>query len=318
MIPKKAASFNAVNIILTDYFDEQNRVVIRYERSGSGIAFTVNGKGRMASTSSFDAVAHQLWYDVQKKSFVDSNNNVFEMENPFKTDKIYLSVELEGLYGKGGIDVLKICGQLLNFDGYDWVNAMISVPNEISGTVKYGQTLLFNSAQITDVFTPYALSGYSFDVVAPDGTYVTSEEGVLLDGKNSGDGAHTVKFTQYGVYIATYSYTDQSGNPVFYSLVLYVSDRVAPSIVLENGYNETTCVTVKKGASVTVAKYSVDDNLGSDGVEVLVRVVKPNNEIVKVQGDKFTATEKGEWTVVYYVSDKEGNYALTYYTVVVE
>ena len=314
-IPKEYALLSAVELILTDYYDYANTLTIRYEKTGGGMAFSVNGNAPLSSGTSFVGTMHQLWYDETLKTFVDASGNSYETENPFSSDKVYLSFKLCGVSGDAALDVYKIGSQYINADGYDWVNATVYVRDAISGIIDFGQTLVFKPAEITDVLTPYVESAYAFYVLGPNDEYVYSDNNVLLDGSQPLDKTYSITFRGYGMYRAVYEYRDQFGNPAENVIVLYVNDRVAPTLTLENGYGNGTVVQGKVGEKITVAGYTVDDNFGKDGVSVIVRAVSPDNVMVLLDNMSFTATKKGEWKVVYYASDAEGNYSVVYYTV---
>ena len=314
-VPKEAASLAAVELILTDYYDCDNTLTIRYEATGSGTAFSVNGGAPLVGGAAFAGTTHQIWYDEAAKTFVDASGNTYEVENPFRSDKMYLSFRLCGLSGDAALDVYKIGSQFINADGYDWVNATVYVRDAISGIIDCGQTLTFQPAEITDVLTPYVEGAYAFYVLGPGDQYVTSDANVLLDGTQALDVAHTITFDGYGMYRVVYEYRDQFGNPSENVIVLYVNDRIAPTIVLEKGYGNGTIVNGKIGETIKVVGYTVDDNFGADSVSVAIRALSPDNEMIVLQDMSFTANVKGEWKVLYYAADAEGNYSVAYYTI---
>ena len=314
-IPKEYSSFAALDVILTDYYDYENVLTIRYEKTDSGMVFSVNGEAAVSSGTYFSITTHQLWYDETLKTLVDASGNSYETENPFSSDKIYLSFKLCDVSGDCALDVYKIGSQFINADGYDWVNSTVYVRDAISGIINFGQTLTFKPAEITDVLTPYIESAYSFYILGPGDEYVLSNENVLLDGSQPLDKAYTVTFDGYGMYRAVYEYRDQFGNPAENVIVLYVNDRIAPEITLDKGYGKHTVVNAKVGNKITVANYMVSDNFGEENISVVIRAISPDNELVSIENMSFTADKKGVWKVMYYATDEEGNYTLVYYTV---
>lgn len=314
-IPKEYASFKALDIVLMDYYDYDKTLTIRYEKTDSGMTFSVNGESAISGATAFAGTTHQLWYDETALSFADASGNSYEIENPFSSDKVYISLKLNGIIGDCALDVYKIGSQFINADGYDWVNSTVYVRNAISGIIDFGQTLTFKPAEITDVLTPYIESAYSFYILGPGDEYVLSNENVLLDGSQPLDKAYTVTFDEYGMYRAVYAYKDQFDNPSENVIVLYVNDRMAPEITLDKGYNSSTVVNAKVGNKITVVGYMVSDNFGKENISVVIRVISPDNELVALENMSFTADKKGVWKVIYYATDKEGNYMLVYYTV---
>lgn len=314
-IPMEFSSMSGVDIVLTDYYDYTKTVTIRYEKTISGIKFSVDNKAAVASATSFAGTTHQLWYDENALAFVDANGNSFEMANPFTSDKVYLSFTIVGAAGDSALDIYKIGSQFINTDGYDWVNATVYVRDAISGIIDYGTTLTFKPAEITDVLTPYVESAYSFYVLNGKDEYVYANNQVLLDGTQPLDVAYTITFSEYGMYRVVYEYRDQFGNPAENVVVLYVNDRVPPEITLDKGYGEDTVLKTKVGEKVDIVGYTVNDNFGGEEVSVVIRVISPNNVLTSLNGTSFTPDKKGEWKVVYYATDAEGNYTIVYYTV---
>jgi hypothetical protein len=112
-----------------------------------------------------------------------------------------------------------------------------------------------------------------------------------------------------------YTYTDQNDGYESFSYSPLVKDEQGPTIVVE-GRVEDEVVTAKWGASVTVASYSVSDNISeAANVKSYVNVIYPSAAMRKVpNGGSFYAEEKGLYTVVYYAMDEVGNISLfTYY-----
>jgi hypothetical protein len=75
-------------------------------------------------------------------------------------------------------------------------------------------------------------------------------------------------------------------------------------------------VTAKWGASVTVASYSVSDDISeAANVKSYVDVIYPSAIMRSVpNGGSFYAEEKGLYRIVYYAIDEVGNMSwFTYY-----
>jgi hypothetical protein len=79
---------------------------------------------------------------------------------------------------------------------------------------------------------------------------------------------------------------------------------------------EEEVVTAKWGASVTVASYSVSDDISdAANVKSYVDVIYPSAIMRSVpNGGSFHAEEKGLYRIVYYAIDEVGNMSwFTYY-----
>lgn len=152
------------------------------------------------------------------------------------------------------------------------------------------------------------------NVKDPQGNFVRSVDGVLLDGSQDLNRAYQVEITQYGVYKCWYAVSDYSGNggrlrPVNYT----VEDHVAPIVTLSKAR-----VEYKTNDKVKVAKVSVTDDLSAtENCIVKIYVRSPKDDFFAVTNNEFTATQKGIYTIFYYVYDEMENVEIIKYQIMV-
>ncbi|MBR2341044.1 MAG: hypothetical protein IKA72_01370, partial [Clostridia bacterium] len=150
----------------------------------------------------------------------------------------------------------------------------------------------------------------------PDGSFAKSEDGVLLDGTCPVDREYFVKLEEIGFYMVLYTYVDQNGNIATMSYSPIVKDYLGPTIEVDD-IDEGEVVTAKLGTDVTIAKYTVSDNVSEvEMIKSYVYVLSPTGFMQKVaNGGKFFAEHRGDYEVHYYAYDEVGNYTIYSYTV---
>ena len=105
------------------------------------------------------------------------------------------------------------------------------------------------------------------------------------------------------------------GNLAPVHFVYSVVDQVKPTLIVDG---EVTA-TAKVGEEIKLPKATSTDNL-SEKLTVVVHVIAPNGQITELKATDagFKAMKAGVYTVVYSVSDEEGNFDYKYYKITVE
>ena len=98
-----------------------------------------------------------------------------------------------------------------------------------------------------------------------------------------------------------------------------MKDNEAPSIVLDGGYSAETVVNAKLNATHKIQGYTYSDNKTRvEKLSMSVMVLKPTGELFVEAENIITLDCKGEWRIIYYCIDGEGNATTEYYTVKVQ
>lgn len=310
-----------LEIILEDYMDENNKYVFSiYSKSDS---YYISCNGGIEFTIS--KATYTLTYNPITKVMSDTFENSYEMENPFETDRFYLSLRYVGLEGISSISVNSIDGQPMNQAFYDTKGGNVVAPS-IENTRAINTVIPLDFFFPEDVFSPYLEENFEISVVYyetedSEGEYAYADDGTLLDGTQENIKHRTFTLTKVGCYQVFYNYYDQTyANGKLNSRVgsdvksIYSVDDTPPTIIINNGYNESTIVQVKVGSTHKVQGYKVIDDL-DENVEVTKYVMDPNLVHTKLTGNSFKCKVAGDYRVYYYAKDSNGNISTVYYTV---
>lgn len=317
-IPTAKAKFGTFSIVLSDCADERNKIAILYETIngalnvsvGGGKPYVINGRidDGMKRTVRYDAAAGNFYF-----SDLSSTTSVpFEFD--FESNYCMMAIEFGNVRTGAGFTLYSLQNQLIGNRTYDGYAPQIYC-KESSGYVEIGTTATAYVASVSDVLSPWLKSELTLSVIAPDGGYVTDNNGVIL---NSVTGSKDYVFTlsSYGVYYVEYHVRDESGNPADQSYRINVADMVAPTITFEDDSGADTVQSVKLGYKYKVKDYSVSDNYSSaENIFSAVYIFNKNGLLVSYGSDEYTFTETGDYTVYVYCFDEAGNYAYAFYKV---
>ncbi len=315
-------AFRSVKLVMKDYEGVDNDFEITFFYNGTILSFMCNGiNGEIGVTDTFS-----IAYDAVNKNLAVGNGVAIPVKNPFRNDKFYLSFEVTGAVMEPGLEktplfaMKQLNNQVLSSDaaGGDFTNAQISY-TKLKGQRNINSTITIGRTSCVDVLTPYLVNNqkvrvtYKTNVDAPnsDAVVVSSTDGVKLDGTQDVRREFDVLLDKHGVYLISYSYTDQFFNSTSITEIIYVDDNEAPVISI-NGATNNTVDTIKLGEEVTLRGYTVSDE---SAVTVTMYAISPTNEIIALTGKKFTPTEKGDWHIVYYAKDANFNVSSASYIV---
>lgn len=302
----------AIDVTLTDYYDRNKAVTVRYENNSGTLIVSCNGGARKNTGKPFVGMKNTLFYNKGKLS--DSSGTSWDWTGDFESNRLLLSVSFIGVDGDAGIKVQRIGSQ--GFDATsDRIEADIYYPDSQFGIHELGSVLTLQPAEVTDVLSPYLQKNQKFTVTAPNGSYVTSVDGVLLDGTCDVTRAYQIKIESVGSYLVQYTYEDQSGNVKSSYYGIDVPERNAPVITLD-GVEDGAVLTAEINTWVDIAQYSVsDDTTAVEELHAYVAVFDPDYMYVTVENGRFGAIKAGDYIVQYYCYDAEGNCASMSYTV---
>ena len=306
--------FNAIDIILTDNYNRNNKVVITYEKVTNGGSYRVNGGSAYSTQKRFSGVDEGVKYDATKKAFVTVSGIAIKWDNNFTGNKVILEIVLKNIDGNAGICISKINNQ--TFSGNvlkDRAKASIYY-KPVYGDYRIGGIISVSTAEITDVLTPFLKNRFTFYVTDPNNNYVTSLSGVLLDKFCNKDCGYQFQLEMIGTYYVTYKYVDLNGNETIHNIPITINDDNPPQINIV-GKNESSVDKVKVNSKIKVAEFTVVDNLSSGkDLTFKVMVFSPKYEIIiPDETDSFVADTRGLYKVCYYCYDSVGNSTLRYY-----
>ena len=313
-VPETAAAYDGLEIKLTDYYDESVSTVIAFYRNGNLTQWRI-GDFVTDLTYTFEKTEFAVWYESTVGKMMEGFGGSCNFVAPFQSDRVFLEFTLKNARGANAVQVSKICNQDINNAKRDRFSAAFSYKNLFGGLNEINKTVTVYAGEATDVLSPYYADNLRVSVTTPQGAYVTAKDGTVLESVLA---TRDYQFTtqEYGLYLVSYSYLDQSMNEVTGMYYMSVVDMQSPTIELAGGYGEKTRVLVDVGDDVEIADHTVSDNLTpSEQLIVKIFVLRADGEMLEVTDGTFNAKHKGDYVVYYYCYDTDDNYAIAKYYV---
>lgn len=312
-----SGTVDSVSIKLTDYYDLSKTMEIKLTPRGEAITLNVNGATTELSKSLYGTDL-EFSYNASVKSILEKNGGSLAVETPFTSNRVFLEFSVEDATSAFEMSVTKVGNQLMSSATRDRFPGTITYEDLFAGVNAPGTTVTVYGALGVDVLSPYYDGNMKVSVRDLDNNYVTSTDGILLQGVLA-NREYQFVVEKGKTYIVGYEFLDQAkqSQTISYNIIgLSVED---PSITLENDLDSRCIVRAKVGASVKVANYEAKSADGTtNGITVLIYIVTPNEEIYHLTKDAFVAKDKGEYTVLYSCVDEDRNFAMQSYTVIAE
>jgi hypothetical protein len=308
-------NFEAWDVVLTDYYDRSNSVTVSYLKKAETTYFVCGNE--QADVIVPFVGSHKFFYQARTNVFMEMSSKSVACPNAFTSDKVLLTVRVRTIDGAAKIGITEVGGQILSNDPVDYFKPKMLIEDD-GGVKTLGDKITIKMPTIIDVLSPYAQANLTLTVRKPSKGYATSDDGITLQAGCPVDREYTVSLTEDGAYKVTFQYVDAGGNSITDGFTADVLDMEGPTIVLNDGYNESTVVTATLNTKVTLQGYTVSDNKSAaDKLTVRCLVYSPSLEQLFVVNNQFEATRKGMYTVYYYAYDEAGNYSVASYRVYV-
>ena len=308
---KGSSTANSVSVWLTDSENEDISWKLSFRRnSGSetksyvslndGVSGEANGS-LYGTGSDFN-----VKYDNEKRIVTDNLhysyiiNYTYDGANfqGFPSGKVVLRVEYEETGTANTKLVLKeINYQLFTNEKLDEVAPQIAIASSQAKYIALGATEKIPLAIALDVLdenVTFTMSGVC------NGKTLQSVDGVFI--QNAAVKQYEIKFNEVGMYTFTYVATDRMGNTERGYVTLYVIDTVPPVITVS-----AKKLSAKVGEAVTLPNATAID--GTEKVEVVAVVIRPDLVIENVVNGKYTPQIKGKHIVRFISVDASGNVA---------
>jgi len=305
--------YSNLRITLTDFYNRENSTQFELTTIDGSLAVYVDGVLYKGSGVFADGAVKSLYYNNSIKKFILPNGASVAYTNEFTSDLCLLDVELLNVMGKATIEISQVCNQPFNSAvAYgDYIEPIVSTANP-AGQRGLNEKIVLSPAVCIDVLSPTLYGKLRLEVTDKDGNYVTSDDGVLLDGTVLGYREYVFTAKSYGDYRVTYYAEDQNSNPVTMSAVVIVADEVAPTVTVSD-----KTVTVPHEVVYKINNYTVSDNITStENLTLTIFVMDDKSSVVSV-GEEFETKYEGTYTVYIYCEDEAGNSAYATFTVIV-
>ena len=316
--------YNTINIYLIDA-SNSDTLKFTYSQYGAYSRFYINdaSTGYTVTSSFTSTIANefQMYFDNELSSVMGSGDSNYINVNStldgkpfsgFADGYVYLMIELENVTGESEIWIRNINSQPMNSTTIDRVAPRLTVLGDHGGALPYGSDVVLNSIAYADVLDPNP--SITLTVFAPDGTVVTSKDGLLLEEVLPDN--YTITLDRYGVYSVEYTIEDASGRSRTMSYDIIVDDGIAPEISV--GSIASTC---KVGDVIVIPSVTVTDNeTPAEEIGVYVEILTPIGrvEILPEGSNSFKADWAGTYTVYITARDAAGNIAIVEMTITAE
>ena len=224
----------------------------------------------------------------------------------FEREKVFFAAEYSNYGNDAGLTFVSVGNCNFNTAQTDRFAPIIISQYEIGGVREIGSEYVLHAPVAYDVYSPNI--DYYLMVTAPDGSFVTAKNGVVL---NNADPTvdYVIVLDAIGEYKVEYVIAESAtfvsrSNPSSLNYTLTIIDEDAPEIVWKGKF--ATELTV--GDIFVVPDYEVSDNCSSaEKIIVRVFVETPANQLIMLPGNSIRMTHEGEYEIRVMVVDEAGN-----------
>lgn len=301
----KGNAAKSVRVILTDSQNADISVVFEIRNESGFAVLYINGVRQKQIAGSFeDQTTQQLSvqysnYDYSVSDFTGTvvgkvthtaKGDIFK---GFDSKRVYVTLEADGGEGDLGVYIFSINDQMFSNGVVDRKapDIFFEEPVAVSRYCDYGSTVLVPAAKAYDVFSN--VESLSVSITDPNGNSLYS--GAINE-------AYTFKGDQYGIYTIEYVAVDTSGRRSTLNCSVEIGDYVAPEITGNYSFAEAYRI----GDTITLPKIKAKDNVTKD-VKTYYVIITPNGYWKIPQGNKYTFTENGYYTVCLCAVDEAYN-----------
>ena len=313
---EKTSECESIQITLTDYYDENKKIVLLYSQTSEGLYLSLNG-GAQKFVGDDLSGTHQISY--QDGGFFDKSGVTLKT-GIILNDKCLLKIEALGIFGDCVLGVSKICNQNLKSGLAEAVPQAGTLEN---GTIyMLGETYEVTIPTTISVFNPTQIDGTLVTVSNPDGEIVSDINGLRLE-EVSADKTYTIDLLTVGVYTVKYTCTiktgisgKNSGKTADFYASIEVLDEIPPTISFKDGVDENSVIEIEKGKVHNVKEYEITDNVSTvENLRVMIYIYDESYHLLSIDKDSFIPTKEGEYYVRIWCIDEHGNYAVASYKV---
>lgn len=306
------SDFDELLVTLTDKNHKNQKVQFTITKKGKELQVSINGGRKVTIPGSLTAESMQnleLGYKNENHAVTGAENtslgsvesylNGSEFKG-FTSGEAYVEIALVNAKAESAIDIISMNNQTFLGAIQDTIDPQMFVNGSYSGIFTEGTKLTLPTADSYDVLNYVTTPVIS--VTNEEGKTLKATDGTDLNGAQA-DKQYEIQLDKLGRYTVSYTTEDASGRKTVASKTIEIVDDVLPTLELKGKYPES----VRAGKTVKVKKYKVQDNGNLDKVEVLVYCSTPKGITKEVKNGKIETSDKGRYTVYYYLTDENGN-----------
>lgn len=315
---KDKMDFSYVDVTFIDAFDVNNKFFVRIANTDGGYSLGINEKTiQNESATLFESTIYLKYNQVNKGVMVGVSENLLSnvaltADNlpfeGFNSGYAYILIDVVGVNSESGFVFEKIANQGFTGAEEDQTVPVVLAPDDLPVTdrVNHGDSYTIPNIIGYDVFTGVCTNKVT--ITCPDFSVL----------KNLSINQQ-VTMSQYGIYYVDYSVLDANGFVKKFSLSVYVSDSIMPTIMLDGDYDTSASV----GEQIKLAKVKVSDNDKVSGVYTYIydqygQLVGVPLKDVDGQDVVYKFNVAGKYKIRRAVSDSVGNQAFVEYEIVVK
>ena len=298
--PGVSINYASLNIVLTDIYDENVKLVIKYFIKGSGYVISLNGvENYINNAFNADNITYTIEYNKAKKE-LSINDYIFSYcFEGFNSNLCYFDIVMEKVSGAASITVERVGNHVFRGNKTkDDVVPQINVATS-DGTYEIGSKVILNTATFTDVISQI--------VKSKNAIKIEHEDGAIINVENV-DSPYELTLDKLGIWTITYFTEDTAGSSNQYRYALTVADKEAPEITVEN-YADDTMIVVKAG-TIYKLNYTVSDNITAvENIRVSVRMenMVTGEYIDPASNTELKCTIEGDYMVYIVAVDDYKN-----------
>ncbi len=326
-----AESVDSVSVVLRDErTPDKDYVSYTYMQSGATIIVNVQQyeDGKLASEQTVYTKYRTLVGEYSMEYSVEGMKTgevVLENVRSFATDNTLYEIYVTGAENGCSVVVSQVANQKFSTNIREAKPQMYF--ERINGVQEGNSVYTIYPCYASSALGSVLDKDVTLTVTAPDGSIVTSVDGVRLD-KVEASRIYQLKLSSVGQYRVSYAVSclgssRTSGSDVLDNddnYLINVSEGIAPTIMFNDGSNENTTVSLKVGSTHTVKAFTVSDNHSSpDKIKTYVMILD-KYFLLEENGygvSTYVFRNKGEYIVHVTAYDELGNCSTAYYNVVV-
>lgn len=311
--PKTKAKYDNIDLIFTDIYDENVKLVVSFINSQNNLYVSVNGGARYRITNQFDdGVTRRISFNPETNVITVNSNTRIKFTPEFTSPYVNFDMVLGGIRGDASVRVMRLNNQAFSGNNHRDNASPTAYLRKENGLKRPGTVVTVYAPVMGDVLSPVLKSDVKL-IVTKGGQFVTSTDGVRLDGTQDNSRDYKVDLgSERATYSVSLTAKDTMCKTAYNeSYEITVVDVEAPVITMTDGYKSNTLIRVKPNTVIDV-NYTVTDNYTSEAnIVSMVHLYKAADRGLLVDvGNKIKFTEAGEYIVYVYAYDEAGNCAV--------